>query len=693
MMKKLILILLLFLPFAGFTQFEAGEYFNGDTAKVGGTSIIYPGDSVGQFHYSKMRDPSEDLDGVNLRTLFDRLASFDSLGLLVSDIVSGSTTINSGETQIFFPSAFDSNNVTVVPYVRRVSDDAVIDYSINDVDQNGFDIVVWENNVKLSYVASNRVSHSGDIFGEPIYSADSIFLKSGVRSWNSSLAKTIDATDTTRWVNEIASKKANSDSTGNTGYVSRLRLTHDLVAKQNLLVNSAGLAGALSDETGTGLSVFNTSPTFLGTINTNTNDVTVLNRNKYRPLLSFSNNILMLFQDSIWSSTSYISNQGYGFGHAALQNNIGAYSNGFGAYALQNNIGTNSNGFGAYALQNNIGTNSNGFGHYALYNNIGAYSNGFGHAALQNNIGAYSNGFGYAAIRNNIGANSNGFGAYALYDNIGAYSNGFGHAALQNNIGANSNGFGHAALRNNIGTSSNGFGLYALYDNIGAYSNGFGLYALYNNNWANVLSFGNQVIDYFLDNPATDKTFNRTSMDSVAHTITFSSAHGFGTTNNKVNLRFTLLTGTAPVGLTTNVVYRFTITSANILTYSGITGRGSADFSGKLTNSVDINNSIAIGNNVNASKANQVVIGSPSIVETLLFGNVQVGTLKSEVISANLTDTTPTDAEIDTATGLTPSTAGAGWECWIKDTNGSGSMYRVVSDGTDWNYIMLTKAL
>jgi len=34
---------------------------------------------------------------------------------------------------------------------------------------------------------------------DPFYSADSSFIKSGVRSWNSSLAKTIDAADTTYW--------------------------------------------------------------------------------------------------------------------------------------------------------------------------------------------------------------------------------------------------------------------------------------------------------------------------------------------------------------------------------------------------------------------------------------------------------------------------------------------------------------
>jgi hypothetical protein len=63
-----------------------------------------------------------------------------------------------------------------------------------------------------------------------------------------------------------------------------------------------------------------------------------------------------------------------------------------------------------------------------------------------------------------------------------------------------------------------------------------------------------------------------------------------------------------------------------VLTYSGITGTGSSDFSGKLTNSVDINNSIAIGNDVNASKANQVVLGKSTITETQLFGKIGINT-------------------------------------------------------------------
>jgi len=62
-------------------------------------------------------------------------------------------------------------------------------------------------------------------------------------------------------------------------------------------------------------------------------------------------------------------------------------------------------------------------------------------------------------------------------------------------------------------------------------------------------------------------------------------------------------------------------------------------------------------------------------------------------ISAALTDGIPTDTEIDTATGLTPATAGAGFKVTIKDNNGSRLLYLIESDGTDWYWIVMTKAL
>lgn len=69
------------------------------------------------------------------------------------------------------------------------------------------------------------------------------------------------------------------------------------------------------------------------------------------------------------------------------------------------------------------------------------------------------------------------------------------------------------------------------------------------------------------------------------------------------------------------------------------------------------------------------------------------GMFKNTQLSASLTDGSPTDAEIDSATGTTPATVGAGYQVTIKDSDGTGLLYKVESDGTNWYYIVMTQAL
>lgn len=51
----------------------------------------------------------------------------------------------------------------------------------------------------------------------------------------------------------------------------------------------------------------------------------------------------------------------------------------------------------------------------------------------------------------------------------------------------------------------------------------------------------------------------------------------------------------------------------------------------------------------------------------------------------------PTDAELDSAFG-TPATVGAGYAAILNDANGDANNYLVVSNGTSWWYVALTKA-
>lgn len=65
--------------------------------------------------------------------------------------------------------------------------------------------------------------------------------------------------------------------------------------------------------------------------------------------------------------------------------------------------------------------------------------------------------------------------------------------------------------------------------------------------------------------------------------------------------------------------------------------------------------------------------------------------VKNNLLSYNVGNP-PSKSEINTATGTTPSTAGAGWTTYIRDTNDSNTIYQVISDGTDWHIFTSTKA-
>jgi len=178
-MKKILLTLFLIVPVVCFSQSGQTPLGNFYKIRLGnslyttqGDKLIYPSDSANQYHYDSMRDPSEPLDGVNLRTLFRRIAQLDSLGILVTNIISGNETVNTGTTNIPFETPFDSTDVTVVTYVRRISDDAVIDYRLSDVDQNGFNVTVWEDNIKVSYVASQKNPESNNFFETILHQSD-----------------------------------------------------------------------------------------------------------------------------------------------------------------------------------------------------------------------------------------------------------------------------------------------------------------------------------------------------------------------------------------------------------------------------------------------------------------------------------------------------------------------------------------
>lgn len=92
----------------------------------------------------------------------------------------------------------------------------------------------------------------------------------------------------------------------------------------------------------------------------------------------------------------------------------------------------------------------------------------------------------------------------------------------------------------------------------------------------------------------------------------------------------------------------------------------------------------------NSNKLHIANNGSESIIE----GNFSAKTLNINAsinyFTGSLTDGTPTNAEINV---IITNPSGVGYEAIIKDSDGSGAMYKVIYDGSGWYYIQLIAAI
>jgi hypothetical protein len=62
-------------------------------------------------------------------------------------------------------------------------------------------------------------------------------------------------------------------------------------------------------------------------------------------------------------------------------------------------------------------------------------------------------------------------------------------------------------------------------------------------------------------------------------------------------------------------------------------------------------------------------------------------------LQGSLTDDAPTLSQITAIVGRTATSAGRGYQVTIFDTDGSKKAYHIVSDGANWHYTVMTKAL
>ena len=147
---------------------------------------------------------------------------------------------------------------------------------------------------------------------------------------------------------------------------------------------------------------------------------------------------------------------------------------------------------------------------------------------------------------------------------------------------------------------------------------------------------------------------------------------------------------------TTSLIYRRSAgtgapevnTLATLKTDLGLSGTNTGDqvnITGNAATATKWAAPILVNNvSVDGSTNVTIPIALPQSIDFNLVLNTQ--------ISASLTDGAPTAAEINTATGLTPASAGAGYHRTIKDNNGTGLIYRIESDGTYWYYTVMVKA-
>jgi len=120
-------------------------------------------------------------------------------------------------------------------------------------------------------------------------------------------------------------------------------------------------------------------------------------------------------------------------------------------------------------------------------------------------------------------------------------------------------------------------------------------------------------------------------------------------------------------------------------------------------NGTKYDNKLFIDNQIRADSATDLtgslIVGTFDATVANQRLNINAGrfTVTGQVVfnqlSGSLTDGVPTDTQIDGITSLTPATAGAGYQVTIKDSDGTGLLYKIESDGTDWYYTVMTKAV
>lgn len=304
------------------------------------------------------------------------------------------------------------------------------------------------------------------------------------------------------------------------------------------------------------------------------------------------------------SATRYLSNTGTSNNPAWAQVNLSNGVTGLLGYtnldpSVANAIPANfAYFFGASGNVTASGQNLAGLGYNTLVaNTSGSGNTGVGSLALQSNLSGNSlSAVGYRALRDNTtGSGNSAVGDSAMMENLTGTGNcALGDISLTNNHdGDNNTAVGYASMHeNDTGSENAAFGGAAMYNNLADQNTAIGYNAMYYNTSGIRLAAGGH--------------------SALLRTATSNDNTGFGfaALQEALGGSNTGLGSRAGLSLTTGIESVFI----------------GKDAGNSVSQLVSADNSIAIGTSTFTTASNQVVLGNSSIVETILRGNVGIGT-------------------------------------------------------------------
>lgn len=243
----------------------------------------------------------------------------------------------------------------------------------------------------------------------------------------------------------------------------------------------------------------------------------------------------------------------------------------------------------------------------------------FGYNAGGSNTGIQSSFLGANAGEFNTGNYPTGVGTNSLRYNTGAVALGMGHNSLVYNSGLDAIGFGIRVMYYNRGDYSGGFGYFASWINSGDYTMGLGGYSLYSNEGDYNTALGDESFNEFNEDASGAKTFTSSNVNAPENKI-YISAHGFGSVDDYVNLKFST-TGTLPSGLVVGEVHQFQVTTVDTIEIiSDIVSTADGSGTHTVTPQYIYTNSTAIGNDAEPNASNQVVLGDSNVTQIKFRG-------------------------------------------------------------------------